>query len=55
MTTDKIQTAADRAQVKYTIAKQIRELLDQARKDFGPKDWDADDMDAEISALVFED
>ena len=55
MTTEQIQTAADRAMVKFRVAKQLRELIDQARKEYGPQEWDADDLDSEISELVFGD
>jgi hypothetical protein len=38
--------------VKYDIAAKIRELLDEARKAYGPTQWDEDDMENEILNLV---
>ncbi len=55
MTTEQIHTAADRAMVKFHIAKQVQELIDTARKAYGPAEWDEDDLDSEIQGLVFED
>jgi len=54
MTTTKIESAKQLAAVKFDLAKQIRELLDQARKSYGPAAWDADDMESEVLNLVTE-
>lgn len=54
MKTAKIMEKAKRAQVPYTVAAQIRELLDAARKEYGPTDWDDDDIESKVAELVFE-
>lgn len=54
MTAAKIQKEAERAMRKFEVAKQIRELLDAARKDYGPTDWDDDDLESSILDLVSE-
>lgn len=55
MTSAKIQKKAERELRKFELAKQIRELLDAARKDYGPGDWDAEEIEAQICEMVFED
>ena len=54
MTMAKINKLQARENIKYEVAKQIRELLDAARKSFGPQDWDDDDIESAICELVFE-
>ncbi len=54
MTSQKIQQQAARELKKFEIAKQIREILDAARKEYGPTDWDDDEMESRIAELVFE-
>lgn len=39
---------------RYDIAQKIREVLDEARKEWGPKDWDEDGIESEILELVTE-
>ncbi len=39
--------------VKFDTARAIRALLDEARKVYGAEDWDGDDVEAQISDLVF--
>ena len=39
--------------MKFELAKQIRALLDEARKKYGADDWDSDDIENEISEMVF--
>lgn len=54
MTPAKIDKEKGRALVKFELATKIRESLDAARKEYGPTDWDNDDMEAEIERLIFE-
>lgn len=54
MTKAKIMEQARKAQIPYTVAAQIRELLDAARKEYGPTDWDDDDIESKVAELVFE-
>lgn len=54
MTVTKIEKAKEKAMMKFELAKQIRELLDAARKEYGATDWDDDDMEAGILELVTE-
>ena len=54
MTSQEIQKMADREMKKYELAKQIRDLLDAAEKEYGSQAWADDDMEAEICQLVFE-
>ncbi len=54
MTKNQIEKRQAAANVKFEMAKKIRELLDAARKEYGPSDWDGDDLESEIAALVFE-
>jgi hypothetical protein len=55
MTADAIQKEADKANVKFLLAKQIRQILDEAAKAYGRKEWDADDVETDIDQLVFGD
>lgn len=54
MTSQKIEAAKNRAALPYETAKAIRELLDAARKQYGPTDWDSDDVEQTIIELVTE-
>ena len=54
MNAAKIEAAKVKAAIPYEVAKQIRELLDQARKSYGPSDWDGDDIEARVIELVTE-
>lgn len=54
MTSSKIQKKAEREMKKFELAKQIREMLDAARKEYGPTDWDDDDIESQIAEMVFE-
>ena len=54
MTLNQIEKQAAREMKKFEIAKQIRALLDAARKEYGTQDWNDEDMEGEISRLVFE-
>ena len=54
MRVEAIEAMQERALAKFDVAKQIRELLDAARKECGEKEWDDDDMESEILALVTE-
>lgn len=55
MTLAQIEKQAAREMKKFEIAKQIRSLLDAAKKEYGASDWSDEDMEGEISRLVFED
>ena len=55
MTSAQIQKEQERANVKFQVALQLKEILDAARKAYGPTNWDDEDMNGEISRLVFED
>lgn len=52
MTSKQIENARMKYNVKFEIAKQIRELLDAARKEYGPTEWDDNDMETEVLELV---
>ena len=54
MTKNQIEKRQQLANVKFEVAKRIREILDEARKAYGPTDWDDEGMESEISSLVFE-
>jgi hypothetical protein len=54
MKIEKIQAEKVRAMTKYDIAAKIREILDEARKSYGPAKWEEDDVESEIIALVTE-
>lgn len=55
MTTAQIEKRQSQANVPYEVAKQIRALLDAARKEYGPTQWDENDVQCVIQELVFED
>jgi hypothetical protein len=44
-----------RTSLKFETAKQIRALLDAARKNYGAEQYDGDDIEAAILELVTED
>lgn len=56
MTTQEIENRHAQAAKKFAVAKQIREILDSAKKDYEKLggDWDGEDLDSEIQNLVFE-
>ena len=54
MTMTKINKIQARENIKYEVAKQIRQLLDESRKQYGPQDWDDDDIESAVCELVFE-
>ena len=54
MTRAKIEKEAQRAQIPYQLALQIRQLLDDARKAYGGEAWDGDDMESKVLELVTE-
>lgn len=53
MTTTNISKAQARANIRFETAKQIRALMDEAKKSYGPG-WEDDDMEAGILELVTE-
>jgi GTPase Era involved in 16S rRNA processing len=54
MTMSKIETAQQKQNVKFELAKQIRALLDEAKKTYGAQDWDDDELEQCVCELVFE-
>jgi hypothetical protein len=54
MTAKQSQKVAEQAQVPFQVAQQIRELLDTARKEYGPEQWDERDIDSEVQTLFEE-
>lgn len=54
MTTTQISKKAARAMTKFEIAKQIRELLDAAKKAYGATEWTDEDLEGQILELVTE-
>lgn len=54
MTKNQIEKRQQQQNVPYELAKQIRQLLDEARKQYGPTDWDGDDIEVKIAELVFD-
>jgi hypothetical protein len=53
MTTKDIMAKQAKDNVKYEVALKIRALLDEAAKAYGKQDWEDDNVEAEISELVF--
>lgn len=41
-----------RSNIKFETAKKIRELLDQARKEYGDIDWEDDGVEGEIIDMI---
>ena len=54
MTIKQIEAKQVKDNIKFEVSKRIREILEEAKKEYGAKDWDADDVESEIDALVFE-
>jgi len=54
MTTTAITKAQEKANLKYETAKKIRQLLDEAKKAYGPG-WEDDDQESKIMDLVTDD
>lgn len=52
MTSKQIEAKQMKDTVKFAIALQIRKLLDDARKAYGPTDWDDDAVESDIIELV---
>ncbi len=52
MSVEDISKAQGKANVKYELAKQIRQLLDEARRIYGSQEWDDDDLENEILELI---
>jgi hypothetical protein len=48
-----IQEKQARENVAYDVALKIRALLDEARKAYGPQGWENDDVENQVSELVF--
>lgn len=54
MTTTQIEKRAARAMTKFDLAKQIRALLDTAKKAYGATEWADDEIEAQVMELVTE-
>jgi hypothetical protein len=54
MSINQIEKAQAKAVIKFELANQIRELLDNAKKSYGAQDWADDELEACICELVFE-
>ena len=52
ITKTRIEHEAAKQMKKFQIAAEIREKLDQARKEFGAKEWDELGLEGEIIELV---
>lgn len=52
MTIAQITKAQERSNTKFNVAKAVRQLLDEARKAYGPQAWDDEDLEAQIIELV---
>lgn len=48
MTLKQIEAQRIKANLVFETAKKIRETLDAARKEYGPRDWDDNDRETEI-------
>lgn len=56
MTEKQIQKRQEREAIRYETAKEIRRMLNEAKKKYNSLDgdWDGDDLESDISELVFE-
>jgi hypothetical protein len=52
MNVTQITKAQTRAQIPFEAAKQIREILDKARKEYGGEGYDVDGIEDQILELV---
>lgn len=52
MTTKQIEAEKVKAMSKFEVASKIRQLLDDARKAYGPTEWDDAGLEEEILTLV---
>jgi hypothetical protein len=48
-----IMAKQQKENVKFELAVRIREMLDAAKKEYGAQDWEDDDVENEVSELVF--
>lgn len=55
MSQNEIEKMQAKSNVKFDVARKIRELLDAAMKEYGAAEWEDDSMETEISELVFGD
>lgn len=55
MTKQSLEAQATAAAFKCELAAKVRAILDEAKKAYGPKQWDEDDIDTKVSSLVFDD
>jgi len=52
MTLKQIEARQMKENVPFELAKKIRTILDEARKAYGPGEWDDDDVESKIVDLV---
>jgi hypothetical protein len=45
---------ARRVELRFGTAQKIREMLDDARKQYGAEEWDSNDLESEVLNLVTE-
>jgi hypothetical protein len=55
MTANAISKKQTQAQIPYEVARQIRELLDAARKSYGSQAWDEEAVEDQVIDLVTSD
>ncbi len=53
MNMKQIEKRQARSNTPFELAKQIRGILDEARRAYGPTEWDEDDVESQVSDLVF--
>lgn len=53
VTLKEIATMQARSNVPFDLARQIREMLDTARKEYGPTAWEDDDIETKLQELIF--
>jgi len=53
MTVKQIETEAKKASVPFSLAAQIRAILDAARDEYGKTAWDEADVEGQVAELVF--
>lgn len=54
MTLKQIESKQMHQNLVFETAKKIRALLDEARKEYGATEWEEDDKESEVIALVTE-
>lgn len=52
MTIDQIHAVQAQTNVKYDLAKKIREILDAGAEHYGAEQWEEDSVESEVLELV---